>query len=170
MKDASYTTENEQLLTQNQNDLHDFNQDIFQTLSRKIKGKIWLEGLFGIEKENIRVDKAGNLSQTPHPEVFGNKLKHPYITTDFSESQVEMRTPPLPDIKQMMGFLETVNDIIALELKDEYLWPQSIPPVLPEDNQIPIAIYEDDGKEARLYRELLAQKYGPKNQLFSGIH
>jgi glutamate--cysteine ligase len=170
MKDAFYTIENEQLLTQDQSNPQDHKQDIFQKLSGKIKGNIWLEGLFGIEKENIRVDKAGKLSQTPHPEVFGNKLKHPYITTDFSESQIEMRTPPLPEIKQMLGFLETVNDIISLELKDEYLWPQSIPPVLPDDGQIPIAIYDEEGKDARQYRELLARKYGPKNQLFSGIH
>lgn len=144
--------------------------DIFTQLTNHVQGDIWLEGLFGIEKENIRVDKYGNLAQTPHPEVFGNKLKHPFITTDFSESQIEMRTPPLPDIKQMLGFLETVHDIISTELADEYLWPQSIPPVLPDDKQIPIAQYDEEGKEAQQYREFLAQKYGPKNQLFSGIH
>jgi glutamate--cysteine ligase len=159
-----------QSCAQHQSICPDTKQDVFQALSDQLKGNVWLEGLFGIEKENIRVDKAGNLSQTPHPKVFGNKLKHPYITTDFSESQIEMRTPPLPDIKQMLGFLETVHDIISLELTDEYLWPQSIPPVLPEDKQIPIAQYDDEGKEAQQYREFLAQKYGPKNQLFSGIH
>lgn len=135
-----------------------------------VKGNIWLEGLFGLEKENIRVDKTGNLALTPHPEVFGNKLKHPYVTTDFSESQVEMITPPLSDIKQAIGFLETIHDIVSLELNEEFLWPQSIPPILPADKQIPIAQYEEDGKEARKYREFLAEKYGPKNQLFSGIH
>jgi glutamate--cysteine ligase len=135
-----------------------------------LKGNIWLEGLFGLEKENIRVDHAGNLAQTPHPEVFGNKLQHPYITTDFSESQVEMITPPLPEIGQAVGFLETIHDIVSLELKEEYLWPQSIPPILPSDQHIPIAEYGEEGKEAREYREFLAEKYGPKNQLFSGIH
>ena len=135
-----------------------------------LKGNIWLEGLFGLEKENIRVDQTGNLAQTPHPKIFGNKLKHPYITTDFSESQVEMITPPLPEIGQAVGFLETIHDIVSLELINEYLWPQSIPPILPADQQIPIAEYGEEGKEAREYREFLAQKYGPKNQLFSGIH
>ena len=126
--------------------------------------------MFGLEKENIRIDQTGNLALTPHPEVFGNKLKHPYITTDFSESQIEMITPPLPEISQTIGFLETIHDIVSLELNDEYLWPQSIPPILPADQHIPIAQYEENGKEAREYREFLAQKYGPKNQLFSGIH
>lgn len=146
------------------------NQNLFNASSSDLKGDIWVEGLFGIEKENIRVDLSGNLSQIPHPEVFGNKLKHPFITTDFSESQIEMRTPPLPDIKKSIGFLETIHDIVSLELNNEYLWPQSIPPVLPDDEKIPIAKYDEEGIEAQKYRELLAQKYGPKNQLFSGIH
>jgi glutamate--cysteine ligase len=145
-------------------------QDIFDSISDQIKGNVWLDALFGIEKENLRVDSHGNLAQTPHPKVFGNKLKHPYITTDFSESQVEMVTPPLPDIKQTLGFLETIHDIVSLELKDEYLWPQSIPSVLPDDTQIPIAKFDEESKDAEQYREMLAQKYGPKNQLFSGIH
>ena len=110
-----------------------------------LKGNKWLEGLFGLEKENIRVDRAGNLTLTPHPEVFGNKLKHPYITTDFSESQVEMITPPLADIRQTIGFLDAIHDIVSLELKEEYLWPQSIPPVLPDEQLIPIARFGDDG-------------------------
>ena len=146
------------------------NKDIFTPLASQIKGNIWTEGLFGLEKENIRVDKNGNLSLTPHPKVFGNKRKHAYITTDFSESQVEMITPPLPTIKETIGFLETIHDIVSLELESEYLWPQSIPPVLPDETLIPIAKFDDEGKEAEQYREFLANKYGPKNQLFSGIH
>lgn len=145
-------------------------ENIFNSFPDQIKGNVWLEGLFGIEKENIRVDKAGNLAQTPHPEVFGDKLKHPFVTTDFSESQMEIRTPPLPDLNQALGFLETIHDIVSLELYDEYLWPQSIPPVLPDASDIPIAQYNDEGKEAQKYREFLAHKYGPKSQLFSGIH
>lgn len=145
-------------------------KDLFSPLVNQLSGNSWLEGLFGIEKENIRVDKTGKLSQTPHPNVFGNKLKHPFITTDFSESQIEMLTPPLSDIGQLLGFLETVHDIISLELDDEYLWPQSIPPILPDDTEIPIAQYDEEGKEAQQYREFLAKKYGAKNQLFSGIH
>jgi glutamate--cysteine ligase len=146
------------------------NEDMFTSMVNQLSGNGWLEGVFGLEKENIRVDKTGKLSQSPHPKVFGNKLKHPFITTDFSESQIEMRTPPLSDIGQMMGFLETVHDLISLELDEEYLWPQSIPPILPDDKDIPIAQYDEEGKDEQQYREFLAKKYGAKNQLFSGIH
>lgn len=144
--------------------------DIFQSATDLLKGNIWLDALFGLEKESIRVDRNGKLAQTLHPKVFGNKIKHPYITTDFSESQIEMITPPLPDINQAIGFVETIHDIVSMELTDEYLWPQSLPPILPDDKEIPIAQYDEDGKEAQRYREFLARKYGPKNQLISGIH
>jgi len=142
----------------------------FKINRSQLKGNTWLKGLFGIEKENIRVDRQGVIAQTPHPAIFGDKLNHSYITTDFSESQVEMITPPLPSIAQTLGFLETIHDIVSLELEDEYLWPQSIPPILPDEDQIPIAKYAKGGRKEQEYREKLALKYGRKKQAISGIH
>lgn len=138
--------------------------------SSLLKGNTWLKGLFGVEKENIRVDRQGVIAQTPHPVIYGDKLNHSYITTDFSESQVEMITPPLPSISQTLGFLETIHDIVSFELKEEYLWPQSIPPILPDEDQIPIAKYAKGGRKEAEYREKLALKYGRKKQAISGIH
>lgn len=128
------------------------------------------QGDFGLEKENVRVDETGRLALTPHPWVFGDKLKNPYITTDFSESQVEMITPVCESIPEVYNFLENLQNIVSLSLKGEYLWPQSNPPVLPEDQDIPIANFEIEGEEQRVYREKLAEKYGKKKQLLSGIH
>jgi glutamate--cysteine ligase len=142
-----------------------------QTLQQTtIKGNRWLNGLFGIEKENIRVDQNGLIAQTPHPVVFGDKLKHPYITTDFSESQVEMITPPLPSISETLGFLETIHDIVSYKLENEYLWPQSVPPILPTEDQIPIAHYPNIGQKEEDYRKKIASKYGRKKLTLSGIH
>src|ERR1035437_315416 len=143
---------------------------LFKTSTTHLTGNIWLKALFGVEKENIRIDEQGLISQTPHPAVFGDKLSHSYITTDFSESQVEMITPPLPSIAQTLGFLETIQDIVSLELRDEYLWPQSIPPILPDDDQIPIAQFGVNDKGEEEYRGKLALKYGRKKQAISGIH
>jgi glutamate--cysteine ligase len=142
----------------------------FTNNTPSLKGNIWLKGLFGVEKENIRVDKNGIISQTPHPAAFGDKLSHAYITTDFSESQVEMITPPLQSIAETLGFLETIHDIVSVELNDEYLWPQSIPPILPNEEEIPIAHYAQKGKKEEEYREKIAEKYGRKKQAVSGIH
>ena len=135
-----------------------------------LKGNLWLKGQFGLEKENIRVDQNGHLSQMPHPDIFGDKLEHPYITTDFSESQVEMVTPPLPNIREALGFLETIQDVVQTELGNDLLWPQSMPPILPDDDAIPIARYSEKGKDKESYREMLTEKYGKRNQMISGIH
>ena len=54
-----------------------------------------LSGNFGIERETLRVDENGYLANTDHPKEFGDKAHNPYITTDFSESQIEVITPAL---------------------------------------------------------------------------
>ena len=43
-----------------------------------------LQGQFGLEKENIRVDSNGHMALTPHPSAFADKSGHPFITTDFA--------------------------------------------------------------------------------------
>ena len=131
-----------------------------------------LAGKFGLEREGLRVDKEGKLALSPHPQIFGSKLKNPYITTDFSESQIEIITPTFNTTKEVYNFVDALYDIVSLNIGDEYLWPQSMPCHLPEDSQIPIAEYEDcePCKEARNYREELFKKYGGKKQLISGIH
>ncbi len=129
-----------------------------------------ISGLFGIEKENVRVDINGKMASTPHPGILGDKFVHPFITADFSESQVEMITPPLHSIAEAHGFLETLNDVVAENLGNELLWPQSLPPILPEEAEIPIANFGEAGIEKELYREVLAQRYGRERQMLSGIH
>jgi glutamate--cysteine ligase len=46
----------------------------------------------GIEKESLRAQPDGTLAMTPHPLALGSALTHARITTDFSESQVELVT------------------------------------------------------------------------------
>ena len=46
----------------------------------------------GIEKEGLRVLPTGGLALTPHPVALGSALTHPHITTDYSESQIELIT------------------------------------------------------------------------------
>ena len=131
-----------------------------------------LKGNFGVEREGLRVDLKGKLSQKPHPTVFGYKMCNPYITTDFSESQLELITPVFSTTEETYKFLNALYEIVAMELEDEYLWPQSMPAIIPEDKDIPIAEFCgcEEGKVAREYREELFLKYGGKKQLISGIH
>ena len=98
-----------------------------------------LRGNFGIEREGLRIDVEGKLSKKPHPIAFEPKMCNPYITTDFSESQLELITPTFSDIKDTYKFLNVLYDIVSIEIKDEYIWPQSMPSIIPEDKDIPIA-------------------------------
>lgn len=131
-----------------------------------------LKGNYGIERESLRVNDNGELSNNAHPSVFGDKVENSYITTDFAESQIEVITPPFTNIEDVYNFSNALYDIAAMEIGDEYLWPQSMPGIVPEDNKIKIAEYgqSDKGMKARLYRESLIKRYGGKRQIICGIH
>lgn len=132
-----------------------------------------MSGSFGVEREGLRTYANGQLSLTPHPAAFGNKLTNPYITTDFSESQVEIVTPPCASTHEAYHVLATLTDMVNTVLpSDEYLWPNSVPCILPADQEVPIAHYAGapGAEKAMRYRQNLAKKYGAKKQMFSGIH
>ena len=145
---------------------------MLNVLKNKFTSNEILLGNYGIEREGLRVDKEGKLSLEPHPEVFGDKVNNPYITIDFSESQVEVITPTFNNIEDSYNFAKALYDIVALEIGDEYIWPQSMPCITPDDDAIPVAEYKNskEGDANRIYREKLLTKYGGKKQLISGIH
>ncbi|HCI0400063.1 TPA: bifunctional glutamate--cysteine ligase GshA/glutathione synthetase GshB [Enterococcus faecium] len=125
---------------------------------------------FGIEREGQRVDLAGNLAKTDHPAIFGDRSYHPYIQTDFSETQTEMITPVTDSIPELFQYLAAVYDVTARSIpKEEMIWPLSMPPALPEkDEEMIIAKLKNF--EDVLYRRYLAKKYGKRKQMVSGIH
>ena len=130
-----------------------------------------LAGSFGIEWESLRAKSDGKLSLTPHPAIFGDKLTNPVVTTDFSESQIEIITPTFNTIDEAFDTFSLISDLVNASLpEDEYLWFQSIPCILPYWDQIPIAQYTEAGEDSQKYREDLAKKYGVKKQMISGVH
>lgn len=120
----------------------------------------------GIEREALRICDDKTLSKKPHPSILGNKYKHPYITTDFAESQIEMITPTFQTSQQVYDFLSNLYIIVENVLESEYIWPQSMPCKLTGQERITSQVSDD--KDA--YRKHLLKKYGMKQQLISGIH
>ena len=145
---------------------------MLRQLKNQLQSHDLLTGYFGIECEVLRVNQDGTLALTPHPEAFGNKLINPYIKTDFSESQLEMITPPQENLETVHQFLTALVHLVTSELKEERLWPQSMPCILKDNQEIPIAVFEQDeqGLKEMEYRQKLLEKYGGKRQLISGIH
>jgi len=126
----------------------------------------------GIEKESLRVRPDGTLSQAPHPPALGSALTHPHITTDFSESQLELITSPHPGVDACLEELEQIHQVVYRHIGEELLWAASMPCNLPADNQIPIGRYgtSNVGRAKTVYRIGLSHRYGRRMQAISGIH
>ena len=127
----------------------------------------------GLEKESLRVSPDGHLSQSNHPKSLGSALTHPWITTDYAESLLELITPPQARAYQALDFLQNIETFVYQQLDDELLWTASMPCVLAADERdIRIAEYgsSNAGKMKHVYREGLAWRYGKAMQVIAGIH
>ena len=129
----------------------------------------------GIEKESLRARPDGSLALTPHPAALGSALTHPHITTDFSESQVELITGVHKGVEATLEELTQIHQFtyrVLAQGGDERLWVSSMPCGLPTDETIPIARYGSSnvGRAKSVYRVGLSHRYGRRMQVISGIH
>jgi glutamate--cysteine ligase len=126
----------------------------------------------GVEKESLRVRPDGALATTPHPAALGAALAHPHITTDFSESQLELITAPHATPEACIAQLEHIHQVVYRAIGDELLWCASMPCGLPSDESIPIGQYGTSnlGRAKTIYRIGLSHRYGRRMQAISGIH
>ena len=126
----------------------------------------------GVEKESLRVRDDGLLALTPHPKALGSALTHARITTDFSESQLELITGVHGDAQACLDELTEIHQFVARSLGEERMWAASMPCNLPADETIPIGRYGTShvGRAKSIYRMGLSQRYGRRMQTISGIH
>lgn len=147
-------------------------REIIEAFSANGMDKLLRESRHGLERECLRIDKKGIISQKPHPEVLGAALTNPYITTDFSEAQLELVTPPLHTEDQAAKCLGDIHLFINENLDNELLWPFSMPGKLCCEKKVPLARYGSSrtGAAKTLYRLGLSYRYGRKMQTVSGTH
>jgi len=126
----------------------------------------------GLEKESLRIDAEGVLSQRSHPVALGAALTHRYITTDYSEALLEFVTPVTGDVEDLLTFLTELHRFTYRSIGDEKLWVNSMPCILHGEDSIPIAYYgkSNAGRMKTVYRQGLAYRYGKLMQTISGIH
>src|SRR5580698_1703391 len=129
-------------------------------------------GRKGIEKESLRVTPAGDIVQTPHPRALGSALTNEHITTDYSESLIELVTPPFKTSWELLQYLLDLHQFVYRHLGDELLWATSMPCVLSGDAGIPIAEYgtSNIARMKSVYRRGLGVRYGRMMQAISGVH
>ena len=126
----------------------------------------------GVEKESLRVDANGTLSQLPHPPGLGSPLTHPSITTDYSEALLEFITPVEGSVAGVLDQLEKTHRFAYQHLHQERLWVTSMPCIVHGDDSIPIARYGSSniGQMKHFYRVGLGSRYGRLMQAIAGIH
>jgi glutamate--cysteine ligase len=133
----------------------------------------------GVEKESLRSLPTGALALTPHPAELGAPLTHPHITTDYSESQLELITGVHATPEDCVGELTRIHQYVMRTLADdrhnngdERLWVGSMPCGLPPDETIPLGRYGSSniGRAKSVYRVGLGHRYGRRMQTISGIH
>ena len=126
----------------------------------------------GLEKESLRATSLGRLAMTPHPLALGSALTHPSITTDFSESQLELITGVHPSARDCMDELWQTHQFVYRAIEEELLWVSSMPCDLPADENIPIGSYGSSnvGRAKSVYRMGLGHRYGRRMQTICGIH
>ena len=130
--------------------------------------------LRGIERESLRMQQNGFLSQSNHPTTLGSALTHPHITTDYSEALMEFITPPQSSIPKVLQDLTDIHAVVHRQLENgESLWPLSMPCMLEDDEEtIRLAEYGTSnlGKFKTLYRRGLGVRYGRRMQTIAGVH
>ncbi|WP_017221928.1 glutamate--cysteine ligase [Moritella dasanensis] len=126
----------------------------------------------GIERECLRVNTAGDLSQNDHPAAFGSALSHQHITTDYSESLLEFITPVSDSAATAQQQLSDIHRHVAKNMDGELFWPSSMPCQVNDENDIPLAKYgtSNTGKMKHTYRIGLKHRYGSSMQIISGLH
>jgi glutamate--cysteine ligase len=135
-------------------------------------GDLLCGGLKGIEKESLRVDVDGSLSEQQHPTGLGSALTNRYITTDFSEALLEFVTPAFATTWETLCCVCDLHQYTYSQLGDEMLWPASMPCRVPDDDDIPLAGYgtSNVGQMKTIYRRGLGYRYGRQMQTIAGVH
>ncbi|MEE8527624.1 MAG: glutamate--cysteine ligase [Gammaproteobacteria bacterium] len=129
-------------------------------------------GRKGIEKESLRISSDGAIAQTPHFPELGSALTNRFITTDYSEAQLEFITPPFAGAWETVQFLCDIHQFVYLNISDELLWVTSMPCTVTGEENIPVARYGDSnvGRMKHVYRLGLGHRYGRVMQTISGVH
>jgi glutamate--cysteine ligase len=129
-------------------------------------------GRKGVERESLRVTPDGEIVQTPHPRALGAPLTNEHITTDFSESLIELVTPPFGETWELLQYLCDIHQFVYQHLGDELLWSTSMPASIANDASIPLAQFgkSNIGRMKTIYRHGLGVRYGRIMQAISGVH
>ena len=125
----------------------------------------------GLERENLRIDVSGRLSQKSHFEALGVSPNDPSFTLDFAESQLEIVTAPHDSVEALLTELKKLDQEALSRIAPEQLWRNSMPPSFKKED-IRLAHFGDTHEDhiKQTYRKGLCYRYGKTMQIICGIH
>src|SRR5258708_13302149 len=120
----------------------------------------------------MRVTSDGEHATAPYPRAYRSALTHPLITTDYSEALIELITPAEHDVARTLEQLDDLHRFAYAHLGDELLWNDSMPGMLPADQDIPIGWYgtSNIGMLKHVYPRGLSPPYAPPLHRHPRIH
>lgn len=128
-----------------------------------------MHGMFGLEKESLRVLEDGTFSHTRQPYEDSD-----FIVRDFCENQTEINTKVHKTaeaaVQELQEHYRTIQKAVYGLPVREYIWPFSNPPYIRNENDIPVAAFDGQEQFKTVYRDYLSDKYGRYRMTFSGIH
>ncbi len=129
-------------------------------------------GRKGVERESLRVTGSGAIAHSRHPAALGAPLTNEHITTDFSESLIELVTPPFGETWELLQYLCDIHQFVYRHLDEELLWATSMPSAIDGDASIPLAQFgrSNIGRLKTIYRHGLGVRYGRIMQAIAGVH
>lgn len=147
--------------------------DRLSRLQRESPALLVDQHLFGVEKESLRVNAEGLISMADHPRALGSALANRYITTDYAEALLEIVSPPLTSVEDVLGYLRSAHRFIYPRLPaHETIWATSMPCTLPDAGEIRIGEYGTSHQATmkHAYRRGLGLRYGRTMQVIAGVH
>jgi len=125
----------------------------------------------GFEKEGLRI-RNSSISKNFHSRNLGSALCNQYITTDFSEAQLELVTPPFDNARNALNFLDDIHHFVTNKIEEEVIWPLSMPIGIESDKDIRVASFGSSNlaRFKEIYRNGLSERYGKMMQIISGLH
>lgn len=143
-----------------------------EKLAVESSANVFSGGRKGIEKESLRVRTDGSLANTPHPIELGSAMTNQFITTDFSEVLLEFVTPAFTSTWETLRVLCEIHQFSYERMHDELLWVASMPCLMADDDDIPLAQYGSSnvGTMKTVYRNGLGHRYGRRMQTIAGVH
>lgn len=147
-----------------------FNSTTWQILAEQDQLIELTRGQFGLEIEAHRITNDGHFSRHPHPESIAPRAVHPYIQTDYSDTQSELVTEPAGSFTEARQRLAQLQWIFRRALQpNEAIWPLSMPPHL-DDTDLNWLDTTFGRPWVQDYRDWLKLKYGPTHEVMTGPH